>query len=111
MVSPRGLTSDDKATVILNEAAVQGKNTVLTPSQQAIFMHVGDTAAIALGVSVCAAHEVSTSLMEQSADVLVSKGFRVDDRRPAEDRQRIVGYEIEESPARRRAPVVKSACK
>ena len=104
------LSSDasEKATAFLNETSVQGKGTVLTEAQQALYMHVDDKATIATGTTVSKARESSTALMEQSAEALVKAGFRVTDRRAATDKQKIVGYELEESPARLRAPAVKS---
>ena len=78
----------------------------MAPAQNAVYMHVDDTAAIALGDSVEAARENANSLMEWSANALTEAGFRVTDRHAAEDKQRIVGYEIEDSPARLRAPAV-----
>ena len=72
----------------------------LASAQNAVYMHVHDTAAIATGNSVEEARSSATGLMEWSAAALVEAAFRVDDRRAAVDRQRIVGYEVERSPAR-----------
>ena len=62
-----------------------------TESQQALYVHADDVAAIATGLSVGGAREASTCLMETSAEALTKAGFRVSDRRAAIDGQNIVG--------------------
>ena len=50
----------------------------------------------------------STSLMHKSAQALTLTGFAVTDQRPAVEAQRIVGYEVQQSPARLRAPAIEA---
>ena len=94
----------DVGLVLLPPGSTAGRPT----AQKAFYMHVDDTAAIATGNSVEEARRSATGLMEWSATALVEAGFRVDNRHAAVDKQRIVGYEVEESPARLRAPAVKT---
>jgi hypothetical protein len=99
--------ANDKAAAVLNETATYGRGTVLTDAQQAVYVHVDDTAAVATGSTAQQAREEANSLMVRSADALTTVGFRVTDRRTAVYGQRIVGYDLEESPARLRAPALK----
>ena len=100
-------TKDD-ATAFLNETCLSGKGVVLSEAQTAIYMHVDDTAAVACGRTVSAAQSRSSALMRKSAGALIATGFGVTDQRAAVEGQRIVGYEVEQSPARLRAPAVKA---
>ena len=81
---------------------------VLGKSQSGIYIHVDDTAAITSHSSLAEARRLANSLMHESAEALVGAGFKVTDRREAAPEQRIVGYIVEESPARLVAPALKA---
>ena len=99
---------DRLSTAFLNETAIHGKGVVLGKSQAAIYVHVDDTATITSGSSLKQARLAANGLMHSAADALTKTGFKVTDRREAGPAQRIVGYELEESPARLRAPALKA---
>ena len=93
----------------LNEEAVRGVGVCLTPSQSALYMHVDDGVVMTSGADGASeAGDRCNTIMEFAADALEDSGFVVNDRTRWQDLNKIIGYEVENSPARLRAPINKA---
>ena len=87
---------------VLNETVVRGSRTVIGPAQSAFYLHVDD------GAFVSDASRQSDALMHGTAEGLEDIGFRVGTKTVAQECLKIVGYEVERSPARLRLPAFKA---
>eukprot|EP00438_Fugacium_kawagutii_P028165 Skav233604 [mRNA] locus=scaffold109:47718:52210:+ [translate_table: standard] len=89
---------------MLNEASARGFSVELHKNQAAAYVHVDDTVLISSGDS---AELHSDRLLEQTVDGLGLVGFQLTQQFKAGELQKVVGYEVQQSPAEFRLPLKK----
>ncbi|CAK0803647.1 unnamed protein product, partial [Prorocentrum cordatum] len=93
----------------LNETSSRGRGAVLGARDTSFYLHIDDGLIAADGGSQQSGEKKVNKLVHQVADALEDVGFVVKDRREHGMVDRIVGYEVESSPARVRVPKRKAA--
>ena len=96
---------DKGAFHFLNEASSRERGVVLGSSDTGFYLHIDDGLICTDGGTHGPGEAKVNSLVHQVADSLEDAGFLVKDRREHGSVDRIVGYEIEASPARVRVPM------
>ena len=100
---------DKGAFHFLNEASSRERGVVLGESDTSFYLHIDDGLIAAAENAKGSGKAKVNALVHQVADALEDVGFVVKDRREHGLIDRIVGYEIETSPARVRVPRRKAA--
>ncbi|CAK0789982.1 unnamed protein product [Prorocentrum cordatum] len=93
----------------LNETSSRGRGAVLGARDTSFYLHIDDGLIAADGGPQQSGEKKVNKLVHQVADALEDVGFVVKDRREHGMVDRIVGYEVESSPARVRVPKRKAA--
>ena len=88
---------------VLNECAARGSRAVVNEARHAFYLHVED------GVFSTASAEAADALMHEAADALEQQGFVVGDRTQASECTKVVGFEVQRSPAMLRLPAAKAS--
>ena len=103
---PQDLTDQElPAVAFLNEDLEHRKNTAIVGKQLGFYLHVDD--GVFMGPMKQSA--AVDSSMQSSADELETLGFVVADRRSVGQARRVIGYNVEQSPARVSLPSEKQA--
>ena len=88
---------------VLNECAARGSRAVVNEARRAFYLHVDD------GVFSSTSAEAADALMHEAADALERQGFVVGDRTQASECTKVVGFEVQRSPAMLRLPAAKAS--
>jgi len=95
----------DFSIAVLNEEFVDGKTAVTTTTKAAVYLHVDD--GVFLADKNCTPS--SQQLMETAAEALEAIGFLVPDRKPPQDTQKMLGFNLCQNPTRLEVPGEKVA--
>eukprot|EP00435_Cladocopium_sp_Y103_P042260 s2492_g11.t1 len=90
--------------VMLNEATSRRTSTLVNPHQAAVYVHVDDTVCIGSGKR---GPLHADTVLEQVVGGLCSLGFRVTQQYKTDQLDKVVGYEVNASPAEFRLPFKK----
>ncbi|CAK0808808.1 unnamed protein product [Prorocentrum cordatum] len=94
---------------VLNEKSARMQNTTLIKGDLGFYLHIDDGLMMSDGADFVGSERAADFFMHRAADELVNIGFKVTDRRESWELDKIVGYEVQSSPARLRLPTRKAA--